>query len=165
MVIIETGFCILESVVSGIAVTIGNCILESIKYFIILFPGISGSKCQTCTRVWSRAWERLGTNAKKAIAKVQKSKEIFSGTLTNSFAWTSKTWKPMLDFLCLSLIVMERKAINTGRGTLSHFKGESFFLTTMHISQVLPCRWKNNSWLDVYGEAHKPFHFHHVIVN
>ena len=81
---------------------------------------------------------------KKTIAKVQKSKEIFSGTLTNSFAWTSKTWKPMLDFLCLSLIVMERKAINTGSGTLSDFKGESI-LTTMYISQVLPCRWKNNS--------------------
>ena len=60
---------------------------------------------------------------KKTIAKVQKSKEIFSGTLTNSFAWTSKTWKPMLDFLCLSLIVMERKAINTGSGTLSDFNG------------------------------------------
>ena len=81
---------------------------------------------------------------KKTIAKVQKSINIFPGTLTNSFAWTSKTWKPTLDFLCLSLIVMERKAINTGSGTLSDFKGESF-LTTMYISQVLPCRWKNNS--------------------
>ena len=71
---------------------------------------------------------------KKAIAKVQKSIEIFSGTLINSFAWTSKTWKPTLDFLCLSLIVMERKAINTGSGTLSDLKGEFFFDKYVHFS-------------------------------
>ena len=118
---------------SGIVNIIGICIPESIKYFNMLFPGISGSKCQTCTTELSRAWERLGTNGKKVIAKVQKSKEIFSGTLTNSFAWTSKTWKPMLDFLCSSLIVMERKAINTGSETLFDFKGK-YFDNYVHFS-------------------------------
>ena len=54
---------------SGIVDITGICILESIKYPNMLFPGISGSKCQTCTRVWSRAWERLGTNAKKQLQR------------------------------------------------------------------------------------------------
>ena len=139
MVKIETGSCILKCVTCFQTLSqvlqlsqksVPSKVSNALTCFSQVSQGANAKLVQGSDQGHGR--DQVQTQ-KKVIAKVQKSKEIFSGTLTNSFAWTSKTWKPMLDFLCLSLIVMERKAINTGSETLFDFKGK-YFDNYVHFS-------------------------------